>query len=367
MRVPRLSATAVVSLTAFAATGVIPGDARKGAQVFQEQKCVTCHSVDGTGGKSAPDLSKKSGRGYTPADMAALMWNHAPAMWTAMEQAGIEKPKLTAEQSADLFAYFYAARYFDRPGDAARGRRAFISKGCAQCHNVGSTAPEGGKPVMTWKSVSDPIELAREMWNHAPQMRQAMADRKVSPPTLTADEMNDIVVYLQNLPQTRNLQPEFSPASPETGETLFQVKGCAECHRGAHSLDKKTSLRTGADYAAAMWNHSHNMIQLQPELRPEEMRRLVGYIWALQFANTGGSAARGHKVFEAKGCGNCHGKGAAPSLDAMAGRANPYTAVSALWNHGPNMLKQMQAQKIRWPRFKDTQMADLLAYLNAGK
>ena len=367
MRVLRLSAMAAVSLSVFAATGVIPGDARKGAQVFQDQKCVTCHTVGGTGGKSAPDLSKKTGRGYTPSDMAALMWNHAPAMWTAMDQAGVQRPKLTAEQSADLFAYFYAARYFDRPGDAGRGRKTFLAKGCANCHNVGSTNPQGGRPVITWKSVSDPIELAREMWNHSPQMRQAMADRKMNPPELTAAEMNDIVVYLQNLPQTRNLQPDFSPASPETGETLFEAKGCAECHRGNNSLDKKATLRTGADYAAAMWNHSAKMIQLQPEIRPEEMRRLVGYIWSLQFANTGGNVARGQKVFAEKGCGNCHGKGKAPSLDAMAGRANPYTAVSALWNHGPNMLKEMQSQKVQWPHFKDTQMADLLAYLNTKK
>lgn len=367
MSILRLSATAVVSLAAFAATGVIPGDARKGAQVFQDQKCVTCHTVDGAGGKSAPDLSKKSGRGYTPSDMAALMWNHAPAMWTAMDQAGIQKPKLTPEQSADLFAYFYAARYFDRPGDAGRGRKTFISKGCAGCHNVGSTNPEGGKPVMTWKSVSDPIELSREMWNHSTQMRQAMSEKKMNPPTLTAAEMNDVVVYLQNLPQTKGLQPEFSPASAETGETLFQVKGCADCHRGANSLEKKLSVRTGADFAAAMWNHSAKMIQLQPELRPEEMKRLVGYIWALQFANSGGNATKGQKVFAEKGCGNCHGKGVAPSLDAMAGRANPYTAVSALWNHGPNMLKEMQSKNVQWPRFKDTQMADLLAYLDGKK
>lgn len=367
MKVLRLGATAAVSLAVFAATGVIPGDARKGAQIFQEQKCVTCHTVDGSGGKSAPDLSRKTGRGYTPSDMAALMWNHAPAMWTAMDEAGIQKPKLTTDQAADLFAYFYAARYFDQPGDAGRGRKAFVSKGCAECHNVGSATPQGGKPVMSWTAVADPIELAREMWNHATQMRQAMADRKMTPPTLTTAEMNDIVVYVQNLPQARKQAAEFSPASPETGETLFQVKGCAECHRGANALDKKTSLKTGADYAAAMWNHSGKMLQMQPELRPEEMKRLVGYIWALQFENTAGNAGRGQKVFAEKGCGNCHGKGAAPSLDAMAGRANPYSAVAALWNHGPNMLKEMRAQKVQWPRFKDTQMADLLAYLNAKK
>jgi hypothetical protein len=34
------------------------------------------------------------------------MWNHAPVMWAAIEGAGIEKPKLSPESAADLFAFF---------------------------------------------------------------------------------------------------------------------------------------------------------------------------------------------------------------------------------------------------------------------
>lgn len=49
------------------------GDSARGAEVFQEQKCVVCHSVNGQGGKSAPDLGQTVGRGYTPATLAALM------------------------------------------------------------------------------------------------------------------------------------------------------------------------------------------------------------------------------------------------------------------------------------------------------
>src|SRR5437868_15155302 len=55
-------------------------------------------------------------------------------MWKAMEKSGIEKPMLTEAQTADLFGYFWASRYFEKPGDEARGRRVFASKRCTECH-----------------------------------------------------------------------------------------------------------------------------------------------------------------------------------------------------------------------------------------
>ena len=38
--------------------------------------------------------------------------------------------------AADLFAYFYSARFFEKPGDAARGKRAFAVRGCSNCHGL---------------------------------------------------------------------------------------------------------------------------------------------------------------------------------------------------------------------------------------
>ena len=79
-----------------AATAVtLPGDSDRGKEVFRAQKCIACQSVNGEGGKSAPDLGKSAGRGLTPSSMAGLMWNHAPAMWSAIEKQGLAKPELT--------------------------------------------------------------------------------------------------------------------------------------------------------------------------------------------------------------------------------------------------------------------------------
>ena len=256
-KVPNVIFAVLGTAFALCADAPLPGDARKGLEVFREQRCVTCHSVNGQGGKSAPDLGRKIGRSYTPDEMAGLMWNHAPAMWSAMEKAGVPRPQLTSEQASDLFAYFFAARYFEKPGDAARGRQVFVSKHCAECHNL-TGAPSGGAPPVTaWQSLGDPILLAEGMWNHSANMSAAMERKRVSWPHMTGQEMTDLLVYLQNLPQMKGVQPQFSPASAETGKTLFEVKGCAGCHKDISKFAAAPgNPRSLGDFAAGMWNHA---------------------------------------------------------------------------------------------------------------
>src|SRR5664280_1532331 len=115
---------AVGAAVAWSALGAssIPGDARRGEQLFTSEQCIQCHSLNGKGGTLAPDLSRRVDRDYTPSVMASLMWNHAPDMWAAMKRQGIKKGDMTPEKAADLFAYFVSTRYFEKAGDAARGQ-----------------------------------------------------------------------------------------------------------------------------------------------------------------------------------------------------------------------------------------------------
>ena len=96
-----------------ATRSLLPGDADRGKDVFRTQDCVVCHSINGEGEKSAPDLGRGAERGFSPYVLAGLLWNHAPLMWAAMERKGIAKPELSEQQAADLFVYFFAARYFE--------------------------------------------------------------------------------------------------------------------------------------------------------------------------------------------------------------------------------------------------------------
>ena len=153
-------------------------------------------------------------------------------MWAAMKQQGVKKGDMTPEKAADLFAYFVSARYFEKPGDAARGKQAFADRHCADCHGITSSPVAAAPPVVKWESLADPVVLAQQMWNHGPKMRAEFAKKKLAWGKLTGQELTDMLVYLQNLPETRNLAKTFSFPPSDSGEKLFASKGCTECHVG---------------------------------------------------------------------------------------------------------------------------------------
>jgi mono/diheme cytochrome c family protein len=356
------------SLAASAALAGTPqGDARRGEELFRSQQCVQCHSVNGKGGTAAPDLAKRIDRNYTPTVMASLMWNHGPDMWAAMKKQGITTPHLTSEQAADLFAYFVSARYFEQPGDAARGKAAFAAKHCGDCHGLTESKAAGAPPVAKWESLADPILLADQMWNHGARMKEAFAARKLARPTITGQELTDMLVYLQNLPETRGVPSKFEFPSGNEGAQLFQSKGCKECHGSRVPLETRLRNLTLTQIAAAMWDHQPLMKQPPIPLTPDEMRQIIGYLWARQYFRGDGNAERGKKVFADKQCATCHNdpKSGAPKLAKGKDGYSDITMVSALWGHGPQMYDLMTQKKIAWPRFTAAQMSDLIAYLNS--
>src|SRR5260370_14866092 len=109
-------------------------DSLRGGELFQSLTCIRCHSINGTGGSRGPDLAKRLKREYSPAGIAARMWNHAPTMWAAMAEEGLAIEPLGNQSAADLFGYFYSLRFFDRPADATRGKQLFERARCGECH-----------------------------------------------------------------------------------------------------------------------------------------------------------------------------------------------------------------------------------------
>src|SRR5580704_2791172 len=96
----------------------VVADSTRGALLFETLSCVQCHSINGKGGTAGPDLGRRIDRNFTPASLAATMWNHAPTMWAAMRDRSIELGDMNDQAAADLFAYFYSAHFFEKPGDA---------------------------------------------------------------------------------------------------------------------------------------------------------------------------------------------------------------------------------------------------------
>lgn len=368
-----LASVFAASLAAHAAYGAaFTADSERGRQLFTTLECVQCHSVNGHGATIAPDLGKITDRDFTPALLTATLWNHAPKMWSEMKSLNIQAANLDAQAAADLLAFFYSARFFERPGDAGRGIQLFTSKHCAACHGVRTPALAEAKPVTQWDAMNQPMALVDQMWNHAADMRDQFAKRKWAWPQLTPQDLADILVYVRSpqgySPGAQGASGELRITSGTEGQQLFQSKGCAGCHKGALDLPPLVRHMTLTDIAAAMWNHAPKMSATPPHISPGEMSELISYVWAQQFFEDAGNAGAGRKVFESKHCAGCHQSGTdgAPKLPSSSTPITGPGMIAALWHHGPRMMEQMNSKHVPWPEFTAGQMSNLIAYLNSG-
>lgn len=348
----------------------VAADSTRGAQLFDTLACVQCHGINGKGGTVGPDLGRIVDRNFTPATLAATMWNHAPAMWASMREREIRAGDLDEQAAADLFAYFYASRFFEKPGDAGRGKRLFTQRGCADCHGLRNAARPSVRPVTQWEVLADPVALAEAMWNHRPSMLEEAGANRIRWPELSAQDLGDILVYLRNLPSPPSKPAVFRIGAGNDGAAVFTSKGCAGCHQSGPALASRIKGQTLTEIAATMWNHAPKMAAAGAKtvkLEPGEMRELLSYLWGEQFFAGSGNSAGGRRVFAAKHCATCHEDRStgAPALPNAARSFSGADMVSALWHHGPRMLAQMKAKGISWPRFEGAQMSDLIAFLNS--
>lgn len=257
---------------------------------------------------------------------------------------------ITAEQSADIMAFFFAAGYFEPRGDARRGETRFARLRCSKCHSLDE--------VTQWKVVTSPLELLSAMWSHAPQMSAALEKRDMAWPSLSADDMSDLLAFIaaKTTSGDRPLQASFG--NKEQGGRLFRERNCAMCHTGDLALNNGPFARSLTETAAALWNHAPMLTQAPEPLDTEAIASLVGYLWSLRYFDESGNATRGARVFAAKGCGTCHG----------SSPRNPISAVDALravWQHAPGAKTQNSAPGI-WPRFLGAEFPDVVAFWNSA-
>jgi cytochrome c2 len=300
------------------------------------------------------------------------MWNHAPGMWASMRDRQITTGELDQQAAQDLMAFFYAARFFEKPGDAGRGKRAFESHGCQGCHSLTSAADAAAKPVNEWQALADPIALLEAMWNHRSEMLAETTSKGVPLPQISAQDLADILVYLRNLPGTREQAGAFRIEAAGSGEAVFQSAGCAKCHQTVDVLAVGVQRKTLTEIAAGMWNHAPRMAASGApavKLASGQMRQLASSFWSAKFFEDTGRPGSGARVFASKKCAVCHNdvSSGAPRLPNPGRDFSGATMVSALWRHGPRMLDLMKTKGLGWPRFDGAQMADLIAYLNSNK
>ncbi len=80
----------------------------RGKKLFLRKGCVACHAINGVGGHDAPPMDAHRDMGLVnPFDFAAKMWNHAPAMVAAQEEAFGEQIYFTGQELADIIAFLH--------------------------------------------------------------------------------------------------------------------------------------------------------------------------------------------------------------------------------------------------------------------
>lgn len=294
---PKLTPEEMANLFAFLNyTGYLgsPGHPKRGAELFRDRSCIRCHAVGRVGGTVGPGLDHFK-RYISPVVLAAAMWNHGPKMRAVMEQAGIARPQLTGEDIADLLAYIRSAgrggpesAVYLLPGNPEAGGRLFQEKRCAACHGPEGTGGVGPNFRRRREDFQGGLtQVGALMWNHGPAIWRTMAEMKIPFPTLTGQEMADLVAFLYTL------QYFAEPGNAARGREAFEGKGCAACHgisgrgRGAPDLTKTLGKASPIEIAAAMWNHGSAMAQEAqargvpwPNLEGRDLADLVEFLRA---------------------------------------------------------------------------------------
>ncbi len=295
---PRLTPRELSDLIAFLFTAQYVdelGDARVGERLFAGKGCVQCHEVGGRGGRVGPPLDSLK-RANSPVLVAAAMWNHGPRMAEEMQARGIARPAFQGREFVDLIAYIVSAARDPGgetaqvvPGTPERGEKLFAERQCAVCHAVGGKGGKVGPDLGRRGHHVSLTRFAALMWNHGPTMWARMKERGIAVPTLSGQEMADILAHLY-------VAHYFDqPGNARRGARVVQTKGCVTCHSvrgkgGKIAADFATSqvVVAPATLIAGMWNHSILMeTQTQkreiawPVLTGQELADLSAYLGSL--------------------------------------------------------------------------------------
>lgn len=269
------------------------------------------------------------------------------------------------------------------PTNPAAGAQIFIKKGCVLCHAIrgegGSVGPDLGRVKLNHSL----LEVAGIMWSHSPRMNEKLRELRAIRPTLSPQEMGDLIAFLYFLNY-------FGQAGdPKVGEALFAEKECVRCHQlggvGGNvgpSLDSYKQYVSPIFIARALWNHGPQMKAMmekhgvkRPKLTGGDLDHILAYI---QMASTAvverryvepGNPQRGRAVFEGKGCLGCHsiqGRGGTvgPDLGQIDNLRGSLTEIAGtMWNHGPPMWAAMSERNIEPPKLTLEEMNDLITYL----
>lgn len=351
-----------------------------GRSVFEQKGCATCHGADAGGTELGPPLRQRASLSSMP-KLVVAFWNHAPRMWSAMQKLGVGYPTLTREETGQLIAYLYLSGADDNAGDVRRGEALFSAKnGCGRCHGSGGADPRLASAAVNGSA----MDWTQALWNHATHMRLRLREKGMQWPRFGPNDVRDLFAYFRQQNGNPPQRDTIAAADPDRGWLVFQEKGCIRCHSltgDSGGVGPYLGLRqklppTFSEFGAALLNHIPQMENAAtrqglswPTFAPNDMRDLTVFFYSLHYLEPSGSPQIGRTVFSWRGCSRCHGTeaegGSAPRL---RGRGANYTGsrlATDLWRHGRGMYERVQRDGQSWPELQESDVGNLLAFLNS--
>lgn len=285
-----------------------------------------------------------------------------------------------------LLFLIFAAELFGQnstlPNNPLEGRIVFEEKGCIECHAIGGYGGNVGPDLIKKQYYGSFLQLTSVIWNHIPQMNRMFRKLHRDKPNFTASEMMNLISFIYYL---RYLG---EPGSVSNGKKLLQTKGCLDCHsveskggKGGPDFTKTNQFASSLFMAQSMWNHFPAMSKQLlksgrqiPSLSGKDLVDISAYVKAASASSkelrmTPGNPNNGGTIFKLKGCIKCHSVDKekkdklGPALHEIKLNLNVTEIAALMWNHAESMAAYMKNNSIKWPVFKGTEMADLIAYL----
>jgi cytochrome c551/c552 len=170
----------------------------RGSALFTAKECARCHRPRGEVGvgPALEELRRPQGT----FELAGRLWNHAPAMFTALTQEGLAWPEINREEMADLMAYLEAVPARDPAPDLGRGESILVRKGCLKCHSLRGEGARLGPELSSLRAdYESGAGWASRMWKHTPRMAVVALERGILYPRFSDGEMGDLLGYLRSV------------------------------------------------------------------------------------------------------------------------------------------------------------------------
>ena len=161
------------------------GAPQAGMRLFDDLGCAGCHSLL-PGDTDLVPLADAPRKHRTLTALAVAMWNHRPIMEEWAEETGSEIRPMEEGQMGQLLSYMFEEGLLEERGDPDRGARVYRNKGCVGCHE------QQPLPKREWRAT----DLVVGVWRHRPEMRERMRREGVAWPALKAQEMADLIAWL---------------------------------------------------------------------------------------------------------------------------------------------------------------------------